>query len=71
MLNCFIAMKMCTTKTVFTILLLITITNAVSEENSDEVVEELENGCTLIKLKSGKDQGMDVRFVDFFVPKTF
>ena len=58
-------MKTFKIKNIFTIILLITTVNSISEENTDEITEELENGCTLIRLKSGKEQDVVVRLVIF------
>ena len=64
-------MKPCNIKNII-IFLLITTVNSISEENSDEVTEELENGCTLITMKSGKEQSVEVRLVGFsFVSTVF
>ena len=64
-------MKPCNIKIIFTIFLLITTVNSISEENPDEVTEELENGCTLITMKSGKEQSVEVRLVVFFLFQQF
>ena len=64
-------MKPCNIKNII-IFLLITTVNSISEENPDEVTEELENGCTLITMKSGKEQSVEVRLVGFsFVSTVF
>ena len=61
----YLIMKTFKIKNIFTIILLITTVNSISEENTDEITEELENGCTLIRLKSGKEQDVVVRLVIF------
>ena len=64
-------MKPCNIKIIFTIFLLTTTVNSISEENPDEITKELENGCTLIKMKSGKEQSVEVRLVGFFLFRQF